>query len=29
VKTTKTPGFTAGIAAISIGMLLLYRKMRK
>ena len=29
VKTTKTPGFTAGIAAISIGMLFLYRKMRK
>jgi hypothetical protein len=29
VKTTKTPGFSAGIAAISIGMLLLYRKMRK
>ena len=28
-KTTKTPGFTAGIAAISIGMLLLYRKMKK
>jgi hypothetical protein len=28
-KTTKTPGFTAGIAAISIGFLFLYRKMRK
>lgn len=28
-KTTKTPGFAAGIAAISIGVLLLYRKMRK
>jgi hypothetical protein len=27
-KTTKTPGFTAGIAAISIGILFLYRKMR-
>ena len=28
-KITKTPGFTTGIAAISIGMLFLYRKMRK
>jgi hypothetical protein len=27
-KTTKTPGFAAGIAAISIGILLLYRKIR-
>jgi hypothetical protein len=27
-KTTKTPGFAAGIAALSIGGLLLYRKMR-
>jgi len=28
-KTTKTPGFEAGIAAISIGVLFLYRKMRE
>jgi hypothetical protein len=28
-KTTKTPGFAAGIAAISIGILFLYRKMRE
>ena len=28
-KTTKTPGFAAGIAVISIGMLFLYRKMRE
>jgi hypothetical protein len=28
-KTTKAPGFAAGIAVISIGMLLLYRKMRE
>jgi hypothetical protein len=28
-KTTKTPGFAAGIAAISIGLLLLFRKMRE
>ena len=29
VKTTKTPGFTAGVAAISVSLLFLYRKMRK
>jgi hypothetical protein len=28
-KTTKTPGFAAGIAALSIGLLCLYRKMRE
>jgi len=28
-KTTKTPGFAAGIAAVSIAVLLLFRKMRK
>jgi hypothetical protein len=28
-KTTKSPGFAAGIAAISIGILFLYRKMKK
>jgi LPXTG-motif cell wall-anchored protein len=28
-KTTKSPGFTAGIAAISIGALFLYRKKRE
>jgi hypothetical protein len=28
-KTTKTPGFAAGIAVISIGILFLYRKMRE
>jgi hypothetical protein len=28
-KTTKTPGFAGGIAAISIGVLFLYRKMRE
>jgi len=28
-KTTKTPGFAAGIAAVSIAVMLLFRKMRK
>jgi phage replication-related protein YjqB (UPF0714/DUF867 family) len=27
-KTTKAPGFAAGIAALSIGLLFLYRKIR-
>ena len=29
LKTTKTPGFTVGIAALSIGVLFLFRKMRE